>query len=418
MVAAASPSEWFAVDDSPAGDPQAFAPWLYDAAGNPIELPGHVIGFRVRCVAPGARGFGELVIDEERGGPLFVPRETAPEEFAGLVRHRPGRYRLVALDERHRILDGVPPAVFVVTPTMAARANGTDGDASEAPRRRARVGADGADPLVRELLGLVQALVQENRSVVQAFLVENRESSAKTSSALADSLSVVRSISQDSARSVSELVRATATVVTAADGAGISRRDPLPLPLPLPAPPAMIVATQDAAPAAAPEKQPLADVIALAMDQVGPLVAHLMNTRLFGLSNEASAALVQAQAQAKAQAKAKATPAAAPVASVPPVASAPAAVPAAAAPAPPPTTDDDTATEAALNVLLPAIASYLRPDEIALLSHSVQGASRETKLALARHVVALPLPDAVAWVRALVADATAQAHATAAPSGR
>jgi hypothetical protein len=213
MVANANAqSESWSADWYGTGDPIASAPWLFDQGGSPIVVGAEAIGFRVRFVPPGSRGMGELALDELTGLPLLVPRGLGPDEFCALVRYRPGRYRLASIDERYQFIRDTPIACFVVTPAMAAAHN-----AIAAPTvAAASPQASHSDALVLELVSALRAALTESRT------------------ALAESLSVIKAQNTDGARNVSELVRASATVVTAADGAGISRRDPLPVVVPPP----------------------------------------------------------------------------------------------------------------------------------------------------------------------------------------
>lgn len=199
-----------------------------------MHLPAEAIGFRVRWLPPASRGIGELVVDDTRGVVLFVPRGVGPEEFTTLVRYRPGRYRLAAIDARYQLLREVPVAHFVVTPAMVAahRAAQSLTDTSSAATNI--VAPSAATPqgesLMLELVHLLKSALTEPRTdlVLVELIGLLRSAMSGHSTALSDALAVVKAQATESARHVSELVRASATVVTAADGAGISRRDPLP----------------------------------------------------------------------------------------------------------------------------------------------------------------------------------------------
>jgi len=112
-------------DDDPAqwdsiGEDDSNGPWLYDPDGNAIRLPAACIGFQVRFWPHNARGIGELVLNEEDGLPLFLPRNGSPEQFREAVDYRVGRYRLFLLDAARRRMAHVPAQV-TITKVMAAR---------------------------------------------------------------------------------------------------------------------------------------------------------------------------------------------------------------------------------------------------------------------------------------------------------
>lgn len=98
------------------------APWMFDSNGAAIRFPAEVIGFRARYWPTGARGPGELVEDDD-GGPVFIPRNATPEEFRALVGYGVGRYKLAALDPGFQFIERLPLVVVTITPANAARAN-------------------------------------------------------------------------------------------------------------------------------------------------------------------------------------------------------------------------------------------------------------------------------------------------------
>jgi hypothetical protein len=353
MNAADWSTEWL-------GDTGAAAPWLFDSAGLPVLLPREAVGFRVRYLPPSSRGIGEMVLDELTGVPLLVPVGVGPEEFLGLVRHKVGRYRLAAVDERYQYLRDCGVACFVVTPAMVARAGG-----AEVPAPGWRAGGDAprgpapTEPLVLELVGALRG-------------------------ALTECLAVIKGHGGEGARNVSDLVRATATVITAADGAGISRRDPLP-PLPAPAAPAALPAAP-AEPGAG-----IADVLMDAVEKLTPVIQHWTATKVFGLSPELSASLIQAMAS-------KTPPAA-------PAADAAAATPGA------PTAPASEVTGAALVAHLSAIDRLLNEAERAVLRRYLSTVDDAQRLGLIEQVRSRSPEEAVAWIRAMLAATVAGAPA-------
>jgi hypothetical protein len=362
-IANAQPDSWSAEWYGTA-DPIASAPWLFDQGGNPIEVPAKAIGFRVRFVPPGSRGIGELTLDELTGIPLLVPRGLGPEEFCALVRYRPGRYRLAAIDEQYQFLRDAPIACFVITPAMAAAHNAV---ATSACAAAVPAPISHSDVLVLELVNALRAALTESRT------------------ALTESLGVIKAQTTDGARNVSELVRASATVVTAADGAGISRREPLPVVVPPMAAeqPTAAALGEDSGPT---PPQNLGDVVSGALTNLAPVMQHFMNTKLFKMSDEMSIAMLKAmQGGAPANAApATPTPSTAPASST---ASAAAAI-----------------NPAALWPHVAAIEQQLAPAEAAVVRRYIANAGGDQIAHLAREVMARSAPDAAAWIRAVLAD--------------
>ncbi len=82
----------------------------YDAEGDRFEVPAHVTGWRVRRFRNvGARGAPEVVFGED-GRPLTVPVDADIDDFRIAVGGIPGRYRLDPLDASGKGADKVPVA--------------------------------------------------------------------------------------------------------------------------------------------------------------------------------------------------------------------------------------------------------------------------------------------------------------------
>ena len=337
-------ADWYGTDD-----PIATAPWLFDPAGAPIEVPADALGFRVRYLPPGSRGMGELVIDETAGVPLFVPRGCGPEEFCALVLYRPGRYRLALIDERYQFLRHAPVACFVVTPAMAAAHSA--GAPAAAPQTQP---AAHSDALVLQLVEVLRGALADARG------------------ALTETLGVIRAQNADGGRNLSELVRASATVVTAADGAGISRRDPLPVPAPMVVDASAIAVGDDGG-----GPQNISDVLGGAISNLAPVMQHFMNTKIFRMSEETSLTMLKAMQGAGM-----------------PAASAGAASASAAG----------AINPAALWPHVAAIEQLLSSDEAAVVRRYLANAGGDQVGQLAREVMARSVGDAAAWIRALLAD--------------
>ena len=372
-------ADWYGTDD-----PIATAPWLFDAGGNPIEVPADALGFRARYLPPGSRGMGELVIDEAGGMPLFVPRGCGPEEFCALVLYRPGRYRLALIDERYQFLRHAPVACFLITPAMAAAHH-----ASAPAVAAAAAQAPHADPLVLQLVEVLRAQTQaqSHADPLVLHLVEAlRGALTETRGALTETLSVIRAQNADGGRNLSELVRASATVVTAADGAGISRRDPLPMPPPMVVDASAIGVGEDSG-----GPPNLGDVLGGALSNLAPVMQHFMNTKIFKMSEETSLAMLKAMQGASGM---QAAPANSP------------------SPA-------GAINPATLWPHVAAIEQLLSSDEAAVVRRYLSNAGGEQVAQLAREVMARSAPDAAAWIRALLADVerTQSPHQTTEAAG-
>lgn len=99
--------------------------------GEHFSLPATAAYWRVRRLKEG-RGAPEVVFGHD-GGPLLVAVETDFDALRAAVDDHPGRYRLDALDETRRPIEGIP-AAYVAVPTRPNRANSapTVATASEA----------------------------------------------------------------------------------------------------------------------------------------------------------------------------------------------------------------------------------------------------------------------------------------------
>jgi hypothetical protein len=86
--------------------------------GEHFTLPATAAFWRVRRLKEG-RGAPEVVFGAD-GVPLLVAVETDFEAFRGAVDDQPGRYRLDALDEARRPIEGVP-AAYVAVPMRVGR---------------------------------------------------------------------------------------------------------------------------------------------------------------------------------------------------------------------------------------------------------------------------------------------------------
>lgn len=155
-------------------------PLAWSQSGSPIELSSEAEVWRVRRLSGNSKGGAPEVVYGAQGTPLILALETTPEEFVEEVKGRPGKYRLDALDDSHTAVSGIPPAYHVV-----AESHGH-------PRAPAPPVAQSADVVATTNNALVEAL-------------------------------------KDSSARITQMVEATASIIQAADGAGIARRKPLPM---------------------------------------------------------------------------------------------------------------------------------------------------------------------------------------------
>lgn len=154
-------------------------PLAWSQSGSPITLPPEAKLWRVRRLSGSTKGGAPEVIYGADGIPLLLMVETTPDEFAEAVSRRPGKYRLDALDESHQPVADAPPAYHVVAEFHGHGHN----PAASAPQS-------------------ADAVAAANQALVDAL--------------------------KDSSARMAEMVAATSNIITAADGAGIARRKPLP----------------------------------------------------------------------------------------------------------------------------------------------------------------------------------------------
>jgi hypothetical protein len=113
-----------------------------------------------------------------------------------------------------------------------------------------------------------------------------------------------------------------------------------------------------------------------ALQNVAPMMQHLMNTKLFKMSEETSLAMIKAMQTNAAPATPSPTPASSPAAINP----------------------------ATLWPHVAAIEQLLAPGEAAVVRRYLANASGDQVAHLAREVMTRSVPDGVAWIRAVLAD--------------
>lgn len=92
----------------------------HDVDGYRLDLLTSCAGFLVRWSADG-RSRGELVINEDTGGPLVLPVRITPPELCARLGDRVGYYLLSPVDAECRRVDAPDGAIWL-TPSMVARA--------------------------------------------------------------------------------------------------------------------------------------------------------------------------------------------------------------------------------------------------------------------------------------------------------
>jgi hypothetical protein len=158
----------------------------FDKDGEPIEVHEDTECWRVRVFQnPGARGTCATARDEQ-GAPIYIGRDATFLELKRAVGGEPGLYRLDQCDGARAPVAGAAPAYVLLTENQ--RNGGVAG------------GGAGNEPLLAVVMELVREFGNAHRVAV---------------------------------REQANMMRSVADIVRACDGAGISRRAPLP---PVPAP--------------------------------------------------------------------------------------------------------------------------------------------------------------------------------------
>lgn len=161
----------------------------FNVNGERFEVPGSAEFWRVRRFKPSGRGTPDVVFGRD-GLPLLAPIESDIQEFRRMVEAQPGRYRLDAIDGEHRACEDSTPAYL----QLAEMADG--------PPVAGRSAAGSQEDLIRELVRVNAEIV---RNITDKF---------------------------------ASVMESAATLIRAADGAGIPARAPL-------APPAAVVEEPD-----------------------------------------------------------------------------------------------------------------------------------------------------------------------------
>lgn len=331
-----------------------------DSDGEPIEVPPHIVGWRLRRLQPDGRGRPELVHDA-LGRPVVLTVDATFEELRDLA--GPGRYRLDPLDASGRVDSSVKTACtgYVQPVDTAADVAGPTGRAGPQPR-----------------MSYEDMLMESMRMNMQlSHLVVEKLPSILTSAG---------------------------SLIAAADGAGMPQRQALPA---LPAPPAPEPEDSDDGDDAAepeitpePEVEPTLEPAKLGwmegfMAQLQPYLTQLLPSLIAWLAKSAPA-IVASLGDMPPGAffdwrRAVPTKKPAEQAASPGPAASETAAPAEAA-TPPPVGPTEYA-------LLLRIYQRLTPDEQLYARHLISQVPEDVRNAFLAELAALPLDEAVARVR-------------------
>ena len=157
----------------------------FNVNGERFDVPDEAEFWRVRRFKPSGRGTPEVVFDGD-GLPLVIAIDTDIHEFRRLVEMQPGRYRLDPIDADQKACEDGTAAYVQLA------------DASSAPSSTGAEVAGGSsrhDDLIRDLVRVNAEMV---KSITEKFAT---------------------------------VMDSAATLIRAADGAGMPARQPVPLPL-------------------------------------------------------------------------------------------------------------------------------------------------------------------------------------------
>ena len=168
-------------------------PLAWGLDGDPIDVPVHAAGWRVRRMACGPKGGAPEVL-YANGIPLMIPIDATAEGLGEAVDGVPGKYRLEPVDGTGRVLREAVIAYAVIDGAMPASVP--------------------TDPLAR-VLGTVERLAKANADAMERV-----------------------------SGHMATLVDASSRLVAAADSAGVTRREP-PAPVQLVAPMPMELAPEE-----------------------------------------------------------------------------------------------------------------------------------------------------------------------------
>ena len=157
----------------------------FNVNGERFDVPDEAEFWRVRRFKPSGRGTPEVVFDPD-GLPLVIPIDTDIHEFRRLVEMQPGRYRLDPIDaDQKGCDDGTAAYVQLADASGAPSSAGADSPAAAGSRQ---------DDLIRDLVRVNADMV---KSITEKFAT---------------------------------VMESAATLIRAADGAGMPARQPVVMP--------------------------------------------------------------------------------------------------------------------------------------------------------------------------------------------
>lgn len=317
----------------------------FNINGERFDLPASASFWRVRRFKASGRGTPEVVFGDD-GLPLIIPIDTEIGEFRTLVRNAAGRYRLDPVDENHKACEDGTGAYLQLSDDSSS------GDAGGSRRSE-------GDELLREI-------VRANSEMVKTI-----------------------------AEKFATVMDSAATLLRAADGAGMPAREPQVVPLQLASawrnaePPAVQGEDDDDDGDDEPNgTMHLVRLIENVATQAMPLVKHHIHTKVMGLSPEQSIAMMGGAGAAPSASTATSS------------AGAPAATKrtsgaeqrASAAPAPDPS--------AQFFLHLAAIEQRLTPEESTLARRAIQQLPRDALAAWKDQILRMTPDEAAELVRA------------------
>ncbi len=222
----------------------------FNIQGERFEPPASATYWRVRRLKPGGRGTPDVMFGAD-GAPLMIAIDTELSEFQELVKNEPGRYRLDPVDDSHKSCEGAIPAYLQISAVREPAADSSIRNTSA------------FDP--GSSLAMMELLVRANTEMVKSI-----------------------------AERFAGVMDSAATLIRAADGAGLPAREPRALG------PEVANALRNAAVDQELDDQDdeddehphLAAVLQTAVDRAMPLLSHTINTKVLGLSTEQSIALM------------------------------------------------------------------------------------------------------------------------------
>ncbi len=332
----------------------------FNINGERFDLPANASCWRVRRFKASGRGTPEVIFGDD-GLPLIIPIETEIGEFRSLVANVPGRYRLDPLDDNQKACEG----------GIAAYIQLSGGPAAGQDASHQGGGSSAHDDLLREL---VRANTEMVKTIAEKFAT---------------------------------VMDSAATLLRAADGAGMPAREPT-----LPSEP--VAALRNAGPAPVEEEEnddddepepqgnQLRQVLETMAAQALPLLTQYFYSKMMAVSREQAPPVAPKPAS---QATSPATEPAAPK-TPKPTAEPEANVPPPAATAAPPAAEAPTKAAsrpqnqtAAFLMHLMQVEQRLTPPEVSVARQAIRQMSPEAQAAWRERLLQLTPDQAAELIR-------------------